>query len=96
VATISAPTVIVVRWIARLVELDRLLSSLGHLQELGIVPYASYVEQLRVVAQEGGQDTVPVVDHDLVGQHAIAGLAVAVAVAAADTARDEGNYKTEV
>lgn len=46
-----------------------------------------------VVGQEEGQGTVPVVDHDLVGQHAIVGLAAA---AAADTARDEDNYKLEV
>jgi len=68
----------------------------GHLQELGIVPYASCVEPLPVVAQEEGQYTVPVVDRDLVVRHAIVGLVVAVvAVAAvADTGRDEDNYKT--
>jgi len=47
---------------------------------------------LRVVAQEEGQDTVLVVGHGLVGQCAIVGLAAA----AADTARDEDNYKSEV
>lgn len=53
----------------------------GHLKELGIVPYASYVESLRVVTQEEVQDTVPVVD--LVGRYAIADLVVVVAAAAA-------------
>jgi hypothetical protein len=57
------------------------------------VPCASCVEPLRVVAQEEGQDTVLVVDHALVGQYAIG---LAAAAAAADTARDGDNYKTEV
>ena len=62
------------------------------MQELGIVPCASYVELLLVVAQEEGQDIAPVVDHGLVGRYAIVDLAVA---AAADTAGDENNYKAE-
>ena len=69
----------------------------GHLKELGIVPYASYVESLRVVTQEEVQDTVPVVD--LVGRYAIADLVVVVvaaAAAAAGTATDVNNYKMAV
>ena len=64
--------------------------------ELGIVPYASYVETetLQVVDQGEGQDTVPVVDHE-VGWYAIVGLVVVVenvAAAVADTGRDEHSY----